>query len=392
MQHDIYAALGVKRRINAAGTLTRLGGALMDDEIVAAMAAAARASVDIGELQAAASRSISRLTGAEAGIVTTGAAAALTLAAAACMTRWDIAKMAALPHADAFPNEILLPRTHRTGYAHALSASGVHLVDLGHNDRGTGAGVRGIEPWEIEAAITPRSVAFAFAASPSNLQDLPIVVEVCKSRGIPVIVDAAAQLPPKANLRRFFELGADLVAFSGGKAIGGPQASGILAGRRDLVGPALVQQLDMDVSPATWSAPDLVDREAMRGIPHHGLGRGFKAGKEEIVGLLAALERFAAADDEAGNAVLEKRLEHIARQIDRVSMRLVPASETGKVPQLHLSLGQKAVQVSAELQAGDPPVHLSERFAAQGLLILDPQALRPEDDAALVAALRKALP
>ena len=95
---DIYAALGVKRRINAAGTLTRLGGALMDDEIVAAMGAAARASVDIGELQAAASRTISKICSCEAGIVTTGAAAALTLAAAAAMTRWDIARMAALPH------------------------------------------------------------------------------------------------------------------------------------------------------------------------------------------------------------------------------------------------------------------------------------------------------
>jgi D-glucosaminate-6-phosphate ammonia-lyase len=392
VEQDIYAALGVKRRINAAGTLTRLGGALMDDEVVGAMAAAARASVDIGELQAAASRTLSRLTGAEAGIVTTGAAAGLTLAAAACMTRWDIAKMAALPDTAAFANEILLPRTHYTGYAHALRASGARLVDLGHNDRGTGAGVRGIEPWEIEMAITSRTAAFAFSASPANLQDLPIVVEVCRSKNVPVIVDAAAQLPPKTNLRRFLELGADLVAFSGGKAIGGPQASGILVGRRDLVGAALVQQLDMDVSPATWAAPDLVDREAMKGIPHHGLGRGFKAGKEEIVGLLVALERFAAADDEAANASMERRLQRIAEEImGRAATRILPARETGKVPQLQLSIGQKAFQVSAALQAGEPPVHLSERFAAQGLLIVDPQALRPEDDAVLAAALRKAL-
>jgi hypothetical protein len=113
MPVDIYAALGVKRRINAAGTLTRLGGALMDEEVGAAMAAAARASVDIGELQSAASRGTSKITGAEAAIVTTGAAAALTLAAAAAMTRWDVARMAALPHADAFSNEIVLPRTVR---------------------------------------------------------------------------------------------------------------------------------------------------------------------------------------------------------------------------------------------------------------------------------------
>jgi seryl-tRNA(Sec) selenium transferase len=391
MSKDIYTALGVKRRINAAGTLTRLGGALMDEDVVAAMAAAARASVDIGELQAAASRAISRITTAQAGIVTTGAAAALTLAAAAAMTRWDIARMAALPQAEGFPNEILLPRTHYTSYAHSLRASGARLVDIGHNDRGTGAGVRGIEPWEIEAAITPRTAAFAFSANPSNISDLSTIARVCGPRDIPVIVDAAAQLPPKSNLQKFLQGGADLVAFSGGKAIGGPQASGILAGRRDLVGAALVQQLDMDVAPETWSPPDLIDRDALKGVPHHGLGRGFKAGKEEIVGLLVALERFAAADDQASNAALEKRLERIAKELgDAVVKRIVPARETGRVPQLHLSIANP-LALSRRLQAGQPPVHLSERFAAQGILVIDPQALRPEDDALLAAAVRSAL-
>ena len=387
MKQDIYASLGVKCRINAAGTLTRLGGALMDEDILAAMAAAARASVDIAELQQAASRTISRLTGAQAGIVTSGAAAALTLAAAAAMTRWDIAKMAALPRTDGFADEILLPRTHYTGYAHALRAAGARLVDIGHNDRGTGAGVRGLEPWEIEAAITPRTAAFAFSASPSNVSDLPVVVKACRSKDIPVIVDAAAQLPPKSNLKTFLALGADLVAFSGGKAIGGPQASGILAGRRDLVGAALVQQLDMDVPPATWAPPDLIDLKQMKGIPHHGLGRGFKAGKEEIVGLVVALERFARADDKASNAVLEGRLRKILKRSGH-SGRIVPASETGRVPQIHLKVTNPAA-ASRKLQAGDPPVHLSERFASQGILIVDPQALRPEDDAALAEALRQ---
>ena len=391
MPKDIYATLAVKRRINAAGTLTRLGGALMDEEVVSAMAAAARASVDIGELQAAASRTIARITTAQAGIVTTGAAAALTLAAAASMTRWDIARMAALPHAESFPNEILLPRTQYTGYAHALRASGARLVDIGHNDRGTGAGVRGLEAWEIEAAITPRTAAFAFSVTPQNASELTTVVTVCRPRGIPVIVDAAAQLPPKSNLKKFLQMGADLVAFSGGKAIGGPQASGILAGRRDLVGAALVQQLDMDVSPDTWAPPDLIDLQAMKGIPHHGLGRGFKAGKEEIVGLLVALERYAAADDEASNAALERRLARIAQDLgEGMVKKIVSARETGRVPQLHLMV-ENPLALSARLQAREPPVHLSERFAAQGILIIDPQALRPEDDAALVAALLKAV-
>ena len=397
---DIYARLGVKRRINAAGTLTRLGGAIMASEVVDAMVAAAGASVDIGELQAAASRTIARITGAEAGIVTTGAAAALTLAAAASMTRWDIAKMAALPHADGFAHEILLPRTHHTGYAHSLRASGARLVDIGHNDRGTGAGVRGIEPWEIEAAITVKTAAFAFAANPTSIGDLPTVVAVCRAHRIPVIVDAAAQLPPKANLRRFFELGADLVAFSGGKAIGGPQASGILAGRKDLVGAALVQQLDMDVVPETWMPPDLIDRVALKGVPHHGLGRGFKAGKEEIVGLLVALERFANADDEAAVAALAVRLERIARVLDGlpgIGTQRLSALETGRVPQLRLVIDPAAAHIDAlglshRLQSADVPVHLSERFSHLGVLVIDPQALRPEDDEELAAAVKRAVP
>jgi L-seryl-tRNA(Ser) seleniumtransferase len=386
---DPYAALGVRRRINAAGALTRLGGAVMATEVVEAMAAASRASVDIGELQDAASTRIADATGAEAGLVTTGAAAALTLAAAASIARWDVAKMAALPHADAFAHDILIPRTHRTGYAHALAASGARLVDIGHNDRGTGAGVRGLEAWEIESALSPSVVAVAFSANAASLADLPTVAATCRANGVPLIVDAAAQLPPKENLKRFIALGADLVAFSGGKALGGPQASGILAGRRDLVASALLQQLDMDVSPDTWTPPRMVDRANLNGVPHHGIGRGFKAGKEEIVGLLVALDRFVKADDSAANAALEARLRAIANQLKGLDVKLVPASVTGRVPVLEIAFAD-ALGVSARLQHGDPPVHLSERHARRGVLTVDPQVLLPEQDALLVAALRSA--
>ncbi|MBM3649194.1 MAG: aminotransferase class V-fold PLP-dependent enzyme [Alphaproteobacteria bacterium] len=387
---DPYAGLGVRRRINAAGALTRLGGAVMAPEVVEAMAAASRASVDIGELQDAASTRIAAATGAEAGLVTTGAAAALTLAAAASIARWDVAKMAALPHAESFPRDILIPRTHRTGYAHALAASGARLIDIGHNDRGTGAGVRGLEAWEIEAALAPSVVAMAFSVNATSLPDLPTAVAACRANGIPLIVDAAAQLPPKENLRRFIAMGADLVAFSGGKAMGGPQASGILAGRRHLVASALLQQLDMDVAPETWSPPKLVDRTNLRGVPHHGIGRGFKAGKEEIVGLLVALDRFVKADDAADNTRLEMRLRAIAARLDGHEVSLVPASVTGRVPVLEVAVPD-ALALSADLQRGDPPVHLSERHAARGVLTLDPQVLLPEDDAPLAAALRSAL-
>ena len=267
--------------------------------------------------------------------------------------------MAALPHVAA---DILLPRTHRTGYAHALAASGARLVDIGHNDRGTGAGVRGLEAWEIEAVLSPSVVAVGFSVNATSIVDLPTAAAVCRAHGVPLIVDAAAQLPPKENLCRFIAMGADLVAFSGGKALGGPQASGILAGRRDLIASALLQQLDMDVAPDTWSPPKLIDRANLRGVPHHGIGRGFKAGKEEIVGLLTALDRFVKADDAAANAVLETRLRAIAVALNGHAVTLVPAATTGRVPVLEIAVPD-ALEVSARLQRGDPPVHLSERHA-----------------------------
>ena len=392
--NDIYAGLGVKRRINAAGTLTRLGGALMAPEVVAAMAAAARASVDIAELQAAASRTIARLTGAEAGMVTTGAAAALTLATAASMTRWDVARMAALPHAADFPHEVIIPRTHRTGYSHAFAAAGARLIDIGHNDRGTGAGVRGIEAWEIEAAIGPRTAAFAFSANIDSVRDLPLVAEVCRARGIPVIVDAAAQLPPKANLRRFVELGADLVAFSGGKAIGGPQATGILAGRRELIASALLQQQDMDVNPLYWAPPSsLASRDQFVGIPHHGLGRGFKAGREEIVGLLAALEAFVSRDEAAWIASLNRRLKAIGDRIASatpIQARHIDHGD-GRPPELHLIFGGHngltAFAAAEKLRAMDPAIHLAEDGMADGRLTIKLLAMPESDDAHLAESI-----
>jgi len=390
---SVLDRLGVVRCINAAGTLTRLGGRPMAPEVAAAMAEAATVSLDIADLQQVAGERIAALLGAEAAMVTTGASAALTLAAAACLTGSDLARMAALPFTDAFPNEILLPRTHRTMYSRALSLAGARLIDLGHNDRGTGAGVRGLEAWEIDAAITPRTAAFAFTATPETIADLPAIAAHCRARGIPLIVDAAAQLPPRENLRRLIALGADLVCFSGGKAIGGPQASGILAGRADLVGSALAQQLDMDIRVEAWSPPPLLAQILHGRAPPHGIGRGFKAGKEEIIGLLVALERFVAADEAAERASLERRLRAIAAALGGLVGVDAELLHGGRVPQLAITLEplERARAAVTRLLAHSPPVHVGERRVAQGVLLIDPQALAPEDDAELAAALRAAL-
>jgi L-seryl-tRNA(Ser) seleniumtransferase len=397
--------LGVPRRINAAGTLTRLGGALMAPEVLEAMREAASSSVDMAELQSAASRRIAALTGAEAGLVTSGASAGLTLATAACLAGWDAARMAALPDTARMPARMLMLRTHRNSYDHAVRLAGAQIVDVGHNDRGTGAGVRGVEPWEIESAVDAQTAGFVFVAGAGGAAGtgaLPVVVEVMHRHGLPVVVDAAAQLPPAAHLRRFVEQGADLVVFSGGKALGGPQASGLLLGRRALVGSALLQMMDMDVHPATWAPAELVDTARLRGTPLHGIGRGFKVGKEEVAGLLCALERFVACDETARAEAWTQRLRAIAAGLNgapRLQAVLLEARPGGRaVPALELTVGAggrgdpaAAAALCRQLQAQDRPVHLAEDRLDEGVLLVNPIALAPQDDAALVAGLRAAL-
>jgi D-glucosaminate-6-phosphate ammonia-lyase len=155
---------------------------------------------------------------------------------------------------------------------------------------------------------------------------------------------------------------------------------------RDLVASALLQQLDMDVIPERWTAPDFVDRAKVPSPPHHGIGRGFKVGKEEIVGLLGALERFAATDNGQLLRAFESRLMKIADALPGVRAAIVP----GKVPTLEIATGN-AEKAVTKLASHDPPVHVGERKIAGGVLIVDLQSVRPDDDATLIRALRSAL-
>ena len=396
---DIYERLGVTKRVNGAGLLTRLGGSLMAPEVLDAMREAAGSFVDMAELQTRASAIIATHTGAEAGIVTSGAAAAMTLATAACLTRLDVARMERLPDTDGMPNEVIMFRAHRTGYDHAIRAAGARIVEVGFNDRTVGSGVRGLEGWEIEAAIGPNTAAIGYAANPTRQPPLAAVAAVARKHNLPVIVDAAAQLPPKANLKHFIAEGASLVAYSGGKAIHGPQGTGILCGQKDLVAAALIQQLDMDILAETWMPPvGLLDSFFKDRLPHHGLGRGFKVDKESIAGLLVALERFVVADDGAANGKRETQLRRLADLIADIKCRatVLSAAETKRYPILEIqfdeeSLGFGAVEISRRLQRQSIPVHLSERRIYENVLLVDASGLRPDDEQAIASALAAAL-
>jgi L-seryl-tRNA(Ser) seleniumtransferase len=380
----MFETFGVTPVINAAGTVTRLSGGIMAPEVAAAMTAASAACFDITDLQAAASREIARATRAEAGIVTSGASAALLLGAAACLARLDPGAMNRLPDTD---REIVVLRGQRNMYDRALRVAGARIVEVGIPDRHAGPGMRDAAAWEVAEAIGPRTAAIHWLAGAGSEPPLGQVVRVAREAGVPVLVDAAAQLPPAANLRRFVEEGADLVCFSGGKAVGGPQASGILAGRRDLVSSALAQMLDLDLPEESFAPPpEFAPLGQMRGLPHHGIGRSCKAGKEEIVGLLTALRRFVEEDAAARTARLRARLDALGD---------VPAAEVaeGEVPLMLVRLpsAQAAREADARLRAGRPAVHVGMGRWREGVLVIHPAALSERDLPALAAALRRAL-
>jgi len=397
---DVYDWLGVKKRVNAAGLLTRLGGSLLADDILAAMRSAAANYVDISELQTKASGIIARHTGAEAGIITSGASAALTMATVACLTGHDVAKMEKIPDTSGMPNEVIMYRAHRNSYDHAVRAAGAVIREVGFNDRAAGSGVRELESWEIEDAITSQTVAIVYTVTPTQQPPLNQVTEVAKRRSIPVIVDAAAQLPPKDNLRKFIAAGASLVTFSGGKAIRGPQGTGILCGRRELVSAALIQQLDMDVAPQTWFPPEgVLMADLLERFPHHGIGRGFKVDKESIVGLLVALEKFVAYDLESEVEEKLSLLSFIDEQIrgaPHIKSTTMSAKLKGGYPSLQIEIDEvssrsTAFQISHKLQTQSVPVHLSERLAHEGSLVVESAGLRPGDEKIVANALFEVL-
>jgi L-seryl-tRNA(Ser) seleniumtransferase len=359
--------------INAAGTVTRLSGVRMHPAVLDAMRDAAGACVDMMALQAGACRVIARATGAEAGIVTSGASAALLLGTAACLAGLDAARMNRLPEVADGRNEIIVVRSQRNMYDRALTVAGGRIVEVGIADRYSGPGVRDAAPWEIEAAITPRTAAVCYLAQPQSRPALAEVAAVAHAHSLPVLVDAAAQLPPADNLRRFLAEGADLVAFSGGKAIGGPQSSGILAGRGDLVSSALMQMLDLDLFPDTWTPPDEFARlRQLRGLPLHGVGRSCKVGKEEIVGLLVALERFVATDDAARRAGWRSILDAVVAAAAGTSLQLAIVERA--MPLLEVRAPDATV-LAARLAAHDPPIHCSVGRREENVLVISPAAL-----------------
>ncbi|PYV43737.1 MAG: L-seryl-tRNA selenium transferase [Acidobacteria bacterium] len=387
---NFYQKLGLRRVINARSYSTKAGGSLMAPEVIQAMREAAESFVRMEDLQQAAGQIIARLTGAEAGYVTSGAAAGLTLGMAACIAGLDPLKMNRLPDARGMKNEVIIQRVHRNDYDHALRAAGAKVVEVGFN--------YATFPYEVERAINDKTAAIFFlAGSVEGSLSLEQIVQIAHSNHVPVIIDAAAELPPAENLRKFIAQGADLVAFSGGKHIGGPQASGILCGRRDLILSVALQHQDMDVFPETWPWRHLIVDGTLSGPPHHGVGRGLKVGKEEIAGLIAALELYATRDFEAELKAWHERIDTLIAGVEKISglcaHRIFPLPSGQPVPSAHVQVDPNRAGLDAHalinaLQEGEPIICTYENLASQGTIVFFPQCLGDNEPEEIVHKLK----
>ena len=382
---NIYEELGVEPIINAVGPSTRLSGSIMRPEVAEAMRQASEACVDIAELQARAGEVIAEITGAEAGYVTSGAAAGLLLGTAACVTGLDPGKMNRLPNTAGMKNEVIMARSHRNFYDHAVRSVGIELVEVGIADRFSGAGVRDAEGWEIGAAITEQTAAVVYVAYAHTQPSLAAVVAAAHEKGVPVIVDAAGQVPPVENLQRFIAEGADLVAYSGGKALGGPQSSGILCGRRDLIQAAALQHQDLDVMPELWDPPQsLIDKSKLPGAPQHGIGRPCKVGKEEIAGLIKALRIFVAEDPEVRRGRWLELMEELVAAcgtLKHAEIAVEVDRKRAEVPSVRLILDEEAAGLTAldlvkALQDGQPRIAANPTYVHEGAVVFGPMCLR----------------
>ena len=346
--------------INGIGTVTNLGGSIMPPEVVDAMAAASRNFVPFRELQERAGDHIAELIGVPAAMISCGAASAITCGTAAAITGGDDQKLRALPDTSEMKKEVIQQRAHRSGYEAQMWLAGAKSVWVDSRE-------------ELERAINERTAMMFFLnkADPVGRIGRSEWIDVARARGVPTMNDAAADIPPPERLHTYVEEGFDMVIFSGGKGLLGPQGSGLLLGRPDLV------------------------RAARRAIsPFGGIGRGMKVGKEEIAGLVAAVERYLAVDHEAEKRELHARAELVLGVLGDtpgLSCETLVPDIANHVPHVLVNwsesdLGLTSDEAVARLLEGEPPVAVSR--TGEGQLRISMWMLRPGQDALVAERVR----
>ncbi|HUS06056.1 MAG TPA: hypothetical protein VMZ52_07170 [Bryobacteraceae bacterium] len=328
---DYFKDLGVRTFINAAGTYTTLSASLMAPEAVAAIAATSKQFVNVIELQDKVGARIASMLGSESAMVTSGAAGALTIGTAACITGTDKKAILQLPDVTGLKSEVIIQKAHRYGYDHAVTAAGVRLVEVETAE-------------DFERAVTPKTamMLFFYDAEPKGKINGAEWIALGKKRGIPTFIDASADVPPVENLTRLTKMGWDLITFSGGKGIRGPQSAGILAGRADLI-----QAARLNTSPYGET-----------------ISRGMKVNKEEMVGMLVALDVFMHKDLAAEGKEWERRIRSIVgavRDLPTIETSTYVPPIANHVPHLKISWDQSKIRLSPpavmkQLREGQPSI------------------------------------
>jgi L-seryl-tRNA(Ser) seleniumtransferase len=332
---DYYEKLGVAKIVNAAGTYTALTASTMPPSVQAAVARAAKHPVRLDDLQKAAGEYLARQLKCEAAMVTAGAASALTLATAAAMTLGNKTAIHNIPtDVTGLKNEVIAQKGHRYEYDHAIRNCGARFVEV-------------VTLADYEAAFTERTVMTNFfnAAEQGEISREDWI-RVAHRHGVPCLNDAAADVPPISNLWNYTHMGFDLVAFSGGKGMRGPQNAGLLLGRKDLIAAA---------TPNNSPNSDAV-------------GRGMKVSKEQIVGMVAAVDWFLSQTDAGMESEFRRRAERIAAQLKGIptldTKILIPNTAANAVPHLLLRYDTQKIKITpaevmAELRRGTPSIELN---------------------------------
>lgn len=330
---DYYEKLGVTPFINAAGTYTILSASIMPDEVQAAIALASRQPVHLNELLDASGAYLAKRLRCEAALVTSGAAGALVVGTAACVTLGNEQAILGIPtDMSGLKNEVIVQKSHRYDYDHALRNCGIRFVDVETLD-------------EYEQAFTDRSVMAHFFNAAEGKISREDWVRVAHQHGVPCFNDAAADVPPISNLWNYTQMGFDLVTFSGGKGLRGPQCTGLLLGRKDLI-----EAAKKNNSPNS-----------------NTVGRGMKVAKEEIVGLVAAVDWFLSQDDAAMEAEYRQRAERIAKHVGNlptVKTQIFIPEVANHVPHLLITYDQDRIKITGKevmhkMREGKPRIELN---------------------------------
>ena len=331
---DYYKKLGVTPLINAAGTYTVLSASTMPDEVQAAIALASKSPVNLNELQDAAGEYLAKKLRCEAALITSGAAGALVVGTAACVTRGNGSAILNIPtDMDGLKNEVIVQKSHRYDYDHAVRNCGIRFVDVETLD-------------QYENAFNDKTVMAHFFNAAEGKISREDWVRVAHAHNVPCFNDAAADVPPISNLWNYTQMGFDLVTFSGGKGLRGPQCTGLLLGKKDLI-----EAAKKNNSPNS-----------------NTVGRGMKVAKEEIVGLVAAVDWFLEQNDADMEAEYRARAERIAQQIKRVpsvqTQVFIPEVAANHVPHLLVTYDQQQIRITGkevmhQMRAGKPRIELN---------------------------------